>query len=132
MLNALVEICTSTNDNNNEIIKQIRLIPKTIFARFILSTYSKNIVITLVKKLMIAMACMFFINRSLFLKLDICKLKFSEGLFSKAECSCLIKAAMAKYRALYANMVKEIAGNSSAGILMVNCIADLFLFKDTS
>jgi len=30
--------------------------------------------------------------------------------------------AMAKYRALYASIVNEIAGNSNAGILKVSCM----------
>ena len=120
MLNAFVESCTSIKDKISETIKATKLVPKTIFAQKLSSIYMRNMVITASKKLTIATACIFFIMVNRLLNFLTCKSTVSDAFSSYLPCKLLIKAAIARYLALYASIVKEIAGKSSAGMLSVS------------
>ncbi len=77
-------------------------------------------VMTLAKKLRMATACIQRINRSLRRKLLICLFILIEEVASYSLNNCRISAAIARYLALYANIVSDMAGNNNAGILMDN------------
>ena len=113
----------STSDVISDIIKQARLIPKTIKLAFVHPLNMVNMHITQKRKLITANACIDLISLILVRKLFICvMICFSSGYCLYFACRLLIRFAIARNLFVYASIINEIAGNNSAGVVIESSI----------